>query len=107
MATREFEPRSAKSAGIDEITFSGTEDKPWREGDEIPPGAEVVDMTDDVNATERKLMVRRTGVQITLKAKDGVFQPRNAEEDRALAAFGLPVARTESKSSGGDAGKGS
>lgn len=106
MATREFEPRSAKSAGFDEITFTGTEDTPYTEGADIPPGAEVVDMTDDVDAEQRKLVLRRTGVQITLKAKDGLFHPKNAEQDRALASFGLPIARSEPKS-GGDAGKGS
>jgi hypothetical protein len=92
----EFEPRSAKAAEIDEITYTGTIDKPYTPGAEVPPGASVIDLTEE-GADKPKLVLRRFGVQKTLKAKDGVFHPRSAEDVAALNAFDLPVSR-ETKS---------
>lgn len=99
----DFEPRSAKAPGFTEITYTGTDDVAWSPGDEIPPGADIVDVTKDDgvdadgNPKPRKYVARRLGVQKTLKATDGVFHPRDAEDEAALRAFDLPVAR-ETKS---------
>lgn len=104
----DFEPRSAKSADFEEITYTGTKDVAWSPGDEVPPGATIVDITDDSKLKEgegRTFVARIDGVQKTLRARDGIFHPQDAEDDRALVAFGLPHARA-SKSEASDSKKG-
>lgn len=85
----EFEAR--KAGDLEEITYTGTEDVPYNEGDELLPGATLTDLTGDGDE-KRKLVQRREGVQITLKARDGKFHPHSAADEAALNAFGLPVA---------------
>lgn len=99
----EFDPRSGKAADLSEITYTGTEDSPYNIGDDVPDGAAVINVTGDDDA-EPKYVVRRYGVQKTLRATDGIFTPRSAEDVAALDAFGLPVARVTKPT--GEAGKG-
>lgn len=99
----EFEPRSGKRDSLEEITYTGTDDVPWEPGDDIPPGATIVDLTtdegvdDEGNPKPRQRFARIEGVQKTLKADaSGLFHPKSQEDENALLAFGLPVSR-ESK----------
>jgi len=85
-----------KAGDFDEITYTGTADTPYKPGDDLLPGAFVLDVTDDPDAKERTQVQRQEGVQITLKARDGKFHPHDAAGDAALAAFGLaPVGETK------------
>ena len=101
----EFDPRSGKAADLSEITYTGTDDSPYTPGDEVPDGASVINVTGD-DDDEPKYVLRRFGVQKTLKAADGVFTPRSAEDVAALDSFGLPVARKAETKATGEAGKG-
>jgi hypothetical protein len=91
----DFAPRRAEPD--QEFGYTGSVTTTLDPDDEIPPGATLVEIRDD------KRLVRIDGVQKTLRAgKDGVVQPKDAEDAALLDAFDLPVARKTSEAPKGE-----
>lgn len=91
MAT-EFDPRRAEPGT--EFSYTTTTREKLDDGEDLPEGARLEVDTDEEGKVTARYAIRE-GVQKTFRAgDDGVVWPKNAEEDRALSTFDLPVART-------------